>query len=206
MPLGPFIREAAGADSVTVEDGNLLTGGAIQENRALTVIIHGGAFNGTHQMVLRAEATATIAESRPLDQQFAFLKAADAGGVMVPKPTGTAAMRAWGKPFYLMQRIDGEALGIGLHGGRTSGPSRRARYRTSTHSPDRTAAARSGFPGLERRIAGARRYFEVRIPGQTAGTTSGTRMDIALAGRTCPVNWRNGAVPPRFQDRELHGR
>ena len=70
MLLGPFIREAAGADSVTVEDGNLLTGGAIQENRALTVIIDGGAFNGTHQMVLRAEATATIAESRPLDQQF----------------------------------------------------------------------------------------------------------------------------------------
>ena len=28
MLLGPFIREAAGADSVTVEDGNLLTGGA----------------------------------------------------------------------------------------------------------------------------------------------------------------------------------
>ena len=83
MPLGPFIREAAGADSVTVEDGNLLTGGAIQENRALTVIIHGGAFNGTHQMVLRAEATATIAESRPLDQQFAFLKAADAGNAQL---------------------------------------------------------------------------------------------------------------------------
>ena len=113
MLLGPFIREAAGADSVTVEDGNLLTGGAIQENRALTVIIHGGAFNGTHQMVLRAEATATIAESRPLDQQFAFLKAADAGGVMVPKPywyCGDAGVA--GKPFYLMQRIEGEALGI----------------------------------------------------------------------------------------------
>ena len=44
MPLGPFIRDAAGAESVTVEDGNLLTGGAIQENRALTVTIRGGEF------------------------------------------------------------------------------------------------------------------------------------------------------------------
>ncbi|MGB0631708.1 MAG: phosphotransferase family protein [Alphaproteobacteria bacterium] len=113
MPLGPFIREAAGADSVTVEDGNLLTGGAIQENRALTVVIHGGEFAGTHDMVLRAEAAATIAESRPLDQQFALLQVAETAGVTVPKPfwyCGDASVA--GKPFYLMQRIDGEALGI----------------------------------------------------------------------------------------------
>ncbi len=113
MPLGPFIREAAGADSVKVDDGNLLTGGAIQENRALTVVIRGGDFDGTHEMVLRAEAAATIAESRPLDQQFALLKAAEAAGVTVPKPfwyCGDAAVA--GKTFYLMQRITGEALGI----------------------------------------------------------------------------------------------
>ena len=113
MPLGPFIRDAAGADNVRVEDGNLLTGGAIQENRALTVVIEGGEFDGTHEMVLRAEAAATIAESRPLDQQYALLKAAEAAGVTVPKPfwyCGDAGVA--GKPFYLMQRIEGEALGI----------------------------------------------------------------------------------------------
>ena len=113
MPLGRFIRDAAGADNVRVEDGNLLTGGAIQENRALTVIVEGGEFDGTHEMVLRAEAAATIAESRPLDQQFALLKAAEAAGVTVPKSfwyCGDAGVA--GKPFYLMQRIAGEALGI----------------------------------------------------------------------------------------------
>ena len=113
MPLGPFIRDAAGAESVTVEDGNLLTGGAIQENRALTVTIHGGEYDGTHDLVLRAEAAATIAESRPLEQQFNLLKAAEAAGVTVPAPLwycGDAGVA--GKPFYLMRRIAGEALGI----------------------------------------------------------------------------------------------
>ena len=106
MPLGPFIRDAAGADSVTIEDGDLLTGGA------LTVIVHGGAFDGRHDLVLRAEAAATISESRPLDQQFALLNAAQAAGVTVPRPLwhcGDASVA--GKPFYLMERISGSALG-----------------------------------------------------------------------------------------------
>lgn len=113
MPLIPFIRDAAGAKSVSVEDGNLLTGGAIQENRALTVTIRGGEFEGAHDLVLRAEATATIAESRPLNQQFELLKAAREAGVTVPRPfwyCGDAGVA--GKPFYLMQRIAGEAIGI----------------------------------------------------------------------------------------------
>ena len=113
MSLSPFIRDAASAESVTVDDGNLLTGGAIQENRALRVTIRGGEFDGTHDLVLRAEAATTIAESRPLEQQFNLLKAAEAAGVTVPRALwycGDAAIA--GKPFYLMQRIAGEALGI----------------------------------------------------------------------------------------------
>lgn len=113
MPLSPFIRDAAGADSVSVDDGDLLTGGAIQENRALTVKIKGGPFDGTHELVLRAEAMATIPESRPLEQQFRLLQAAQAADVMVPEPLwycddATIA----GKKFYLMRRIQGEALGV----------------------------------------------------------------------------------------------
>jgi aminoglycoside phosphotransferase (APT) family kinase protein len=113
MPLGPFIRQAAGAETVTIEDGKLLIGGAIQENRALTVTIRGGDFDGVHEFVLRAEPAGVIAESRPLEQQFALLKAAESAGVMVPRPfwyCGDPAVA--GKPFYLMQRVAGEALGI----------------------------------------------------------------------------------------------
>ncbi|MBI05286.1 MAG: phosphotransferase family protein [Pelagibacteraceae bacterium] len=112
MALASFIRDAAGADKVTIEDGNLLHGGAIQENRLLTVTISGGELFGTQEIVLRSEATARIPESRPLDQQFAILKVAEAAGVTVPKPLwycGDSAII--GKPFYLMKHLEGDALG-----------------------------------------------------------------------------------------------
>jgi aminoglycoside phosphotransferase (APT) family kinase protein len=113
MPLGPYIREVAGADAVTVEDGAILTGGAIQENRALTLVVRGGPMEGRHEVVLRAEAMATIPESRPLGQQFALLCAAHAAGVTVPEPLWYCDdPRIAGKPFYIMRRIPGEALGI----------------------------------------------------------------------------------------------
>ena len=113
MPLGPFLRKAAGAESVRVEDGAVLTGGAIQENRALTLTVRGGPFEGTHEVVLRAAAMAGIPESRPLDQQFALIRAAHDAGVTVPEALwycGDPAVA--GKPFYIMRRIRGEALGI----------------------------------------------------------------------------------------------
>ena len=113
MPIGPFIRDAARADAVTVEDGAILTGGAIQENRALTLVIHGGPMEGRHEVVLRAEAIATIPESRPLDQQFALLRAAHGASVTVPEPLWYCPdPKVAGKPFYIMRRIRGEALGI----------------------------------------------------------------------------------------------
>lgn len=112
MSLDAFIREAAGADTVEVEAGALLGGGAIQENRALTVSIAGGAHAGTHEFVLRAEAPATIPESRPLFQQFALLRAAAEAGVRVPEPLWYCDDPAVaGRPFYLMRRVSGDALG-----------------------------------------------------------------------------------------------
>ena len=112
MALFSFICDAAGADEVTVEEGNLLNGGAIQENRALTVTICSGKFSGIHEMVLRAEAVSRIEESRPLAQQFALLKVAEAAGVTVPKPFWYCSdVEIIGKPFYLMKRVEGESLG-----------------------------------------------------------------------------------------------
>ena len=112
LSIGQFLREAALADRVSVNMGNLLSGGAIQENRAIIVTIEGGDFAGTHEMVLRTEALTAVPESRLLEQQFALLKVANAAGVSVPTPywycDDTSIL---GKPFYLMQRLGGEALG-----------------------------------------------------------------------------------------------
>ena len=74
LSLCQFLRETTSADKVSVNMGNLLNGGAIQENRAITVTIEGGNFAGTHEMVLRTEALTTVPESRRLEQQFAMLK------------------------------------------------------------------------------------------------------------------------------------
>lgn len=110
--IAEFIKREARAASVTVEGGDMLTGGAIQQNLALTITIEGGARAGRHDAVLRREAPSSVPVSRPLDQQFALLQAAQASGVTVPEPlwlcTDTAVI---GRPFYLMRRLTGEVLG-----------------------------------------------------------------------------------------------
>ena len=113
LSLSQFLRETTSADKVSVNMGNLLNGGAIQENRAITVTIKGGNFAGTHEMVLRTEALTTVPESRRLEQQFAILKVANTAGVKVPTPYWYCGEPSvLGKPFYLMKRLKGEALGI----------------------------------------------------------------------------------------------
>ncbi|MBM3485867.1 MAG: phosphotransferase family protein [Alphaproteobacteria bacterium] len=110
--LAAFVREAAAADRVAITPGTRLSGGAIQENIALTVAIEGGPQAGTHALVLRAPARAAVPASRSIDQQFALLAAAHRAGVPVPEPLWFSADPAViGRPFYLMRRLAGIALG-----------------------------------------------------------------------------------------------
>ncbi len=111
MPLAAFLREAARADRVVVEEEERLVGGAIQENRALTAVFEGGPFAGRQRFVLRSEPAAAVPESRPLGQQFALLETAAAAGVTVPEPLWHCADPAVnGKPFYVMRRVFGESM------------------------------------------------------------------------------------------------
>lgn len=110
--IADFVRAAAGADAATVDPGARLTGGAIQENLALAVALDGGPQAGTYDAVLRTTAASSVPASRPLDQQFALLRAAHAAGVTVPEPLWHCAdPGAIGRPFYLMRRLPGVALG-----------------------------------------------------------------------------------------------
>lgn len=112
MGLAGFIRDVTGAESVDVEEGLLLTGGAIQKNRALRVTISDGDLEGTHEMVLRCEASSKLSESQPLQNQFKLLKIAKKAKITVPQPywfCGDSSVI--GEPFYLMERIKGESLG-----------------------------------------------------------------------------------------------
>ena len=110
--LAAFIREEAGANAVDIVNEERLTGGAIQENRALDVEIAGGPHAGRHALVLRTEAGSSVPLSQPVANQFACLMLARSVGMTVPEPLwrsddpGTI-----GAPFCLMRRVPGTALG-----------------------------------------------------------------------------------------------
>lgn len=110
--LAAFLTERAGADEVRIDRNERLVGGAIQENRALDVTVRGGKMAGSHRLVLRTEAKSAVPETRPLDQQFALMRAAHDAGVTVPEPLwycGDPSVA--GAPFLVMRRVAGEALG-----------------------------------------------------------------------------------------------
>ncbi len=110
--LAAFIRAQAGADTVSVSKGTRLAGGAIQENLAIDVDIAGGPHAGRHALVLRTGARSAIPLSQPVARQFAYLKRARSVGVTVPEPLWHSADPGTiGRPFYLMRRVEGEALG-----------------------------------------------------------------------------------------------
>ena len=110
--LAAFIRDEAGADSAAISGEKRLTGGAIQENRALDVEIAGGPHAGRHALVLRTEAKSSVPLSRSVAHQFAFLRLARAAGMTVPEPLWQSDDPGIvGAPFYLMRRVPGEALG-----------------------------------------------------------------------------------------------
>lgn len=106
--LAQFIAKATGAATVAIERDDRLTGGAIQENRAIDAVIDGVK----SALVLRTEAAAPVPVSRPIAEQFALLKAARAANVTVPEPLWLCEDPAViGRPFFIMRRIDGIALG-----------------------------------------------------------------------------------------------
>lgn len=103
--LGAWLSEAAGAP-VTIRSASLLTGGAIQQNWALSVTL-GGA---EEEWVLRTDNAATLAVSLPRLEEFALFQAAHAAGVTVPEPLFACAdTSVLGAPFFVMRRVVGSA-------------------------------------------------------------------------------------------------
>lgn len=110
--LAGFIARAAPADSVDILDARPLTGGAIQENWAVTVELDGGPVAGQHDLVLRTDSPTGVAVSLSRPQEFAMLRLAHAAGVTVPEPLWLCEDAAiLGRSFYLMRRVAGTAAG-----------------------------------------------------------------------------------------------
>jgi aminoglycoside phosphotransferase (APT) family kinase protein len=110
--LERFIARSAGARRATVVELRPLPGGAIQDNRLLTVDIEGGPHAGRLHAVLRTDAPSAVAVSHTRAHEFALLRAAFAAGVAVPEPLWLCDDPAvLGRLFFVMRRVGGVAAG-----------------------------------------------------------------------------------------------
>ncbi|MFM0412351.1 MULTISPECIES: phosphotransferase family protein [Paraburkholderia] len=118
--LAAWLREQTDARVVTIEALSKLTGGAIQENWALSVRVEGGPFAGLHDWVVRTDSPSSIAVSRSRAEEFALLEAAFKTGATVPEPlwlnadglrsVGSSSV-SQGRSFFVMKRVGGTASG-----------------------------------------------------------------------------------------------
>lgn len=143
--LCAWIGRTLEAGTVTLDDARPLTGGSIQENWMLACRVDGGE----RGFVLRKDAPATIASSRPRAEEFRILRAAFAAGVRVPEPVGFCAdPGVVGAPFALMGLVSGVGLGprvvkdTSLGGDRAALAEQLGRQLARTHG-----ILRAGIPG-----------------------------------------------------------
>ena len=107
-----FLAEQAGAGAVSLVEVRPLSGGAIQENWLLEVDFSDGPHAGRQALVLRSDAPSGVAVSLTRPQEFALLKVAYQAGVTAPEPLWLCAdTNVLGRPFYVMRRVAGTALG-----------------------------------------------------------------------------------------------
>jgi len=110
--LAGWLVGALGATQVQVLAWRQLSGGAIQENWAFQARLRGGPHAGTLEAVLRTDAPTGVAASHGRIAEYAILDAAHKAGVKVPEPLAVCAdASVIGKPFYVMRRLEGTALG-----------------------------------------------------------------------------------------------
>lgn len=102
--LGDWLGATLGTP-VSIGEVAKLTGGAIQENWLVST-------QGAGDLVIRTDAPSGVATSHSREQEFALLRAAWEAGVTVPEPLGFCSdLAIIGKPFAVMRRVAGTALG-----------------------------------------------------------------------------------------------
>src|SRR6516162_1770622 len=121
--LSRFLATASAARTVEITGLSPLRGGALQENWGLDACFCGGALDGKQRLVLRTSAATGVAASLTRHQEFAVHKAVFAAGVQVPEPLFASEDAAvWGKPFFIMRRVDGIAAPDRITGDPTLDP------------------------------------------------------------------------------------
>ncbi|PNG38258.1 aminoglycoside phosphotransferase [Pseudomonas protegens] len=116
--LVDFIREHALATRVVIQARKRLSGGAIQENWLLELLIDGGPWAGARRWVLRSDALSALPASLDRAQEFAVLQVVHQAGVIVPRPLWLCRdAGVHGRAFFLMEYLSGVAAGRLLSAG-----------------------------------------------------------------------------------------
>ena len=170
--LARFLAEASAARAVEITALTRLKGGALQHNWGLDACFSGGALDGQQRLVLRTNADTGISASLTRLQEFAVQKAAFAAGVTVPEPLfASEESEVWGKPFFIMRRVDGIAAPDRITGDTAREPTlptvaeRLGRELARIHMirpprPDLTFLAPYNEVGPAQQIAGFRFYLD----------------------------------------------
>lgn len=109
-----FLVKNMNAESVSIVEAKLLSGGAIQENWLLLAQVIAGSFEGDFECVLRSDAPSGVSVSHSRAQEFALLQAAFAAGVTVPEPLWLGDKTVFGRDFFIMRKANGTAAGFRL--------------------------------------------------------------------------------------------
>ncbi len=110
--LQSWIAGRTGIPDIAVDEVCPLKGGSIQENWRIRCSIARGGATETRDFVLRKDAPAVIASSRPRAEEHAILAAACRAGVRVPGTVGFCSdPGVIGAPFFLMDWLEGVGLG-----------------------------------------------------------------------------------------------
>lgn len=109
-----FLVKNMNAESVSITEAKLLSGGAIQENWLLKLDVSSGLYEGISECVLRSDAPSSVSVSHSRAQEFALLQAAFAAGVTVPEPLWLGDKTVFGRDFFIMRKANGTAAGFRL--------------------------------------------------------------------------------------------
>jgi len=108
--LAAFLRAEAEAEHAEVRALRRLAGGSSREIWALEVELRGGPNAGRLDLVMRRDPPGRTGEGSR-DLEFRVVQVAHAGGVPVPRPWWACTdASVLGSAFYLMDRVEGEAL------------------------------------------------------------------------------------------------
>lgn len=148
--LAEFIRRQTKADAVEVVEFSRLSGGAIQDNHALTVRLTGGTHSGLQALVVRSDAPSRIAASLNRSQEFQVLAVAHDAGVTVPRPLWLCTDESIiGQVFCVMERVNGSASPRRLLRGALDAPRARALTRQLGMELARLHRVRPPLPALD---------------------------------------------------------